>query len=200
MLSTIYPIVEGHGEVSAARILLQRFASEIFGNHELRIFTPHRLSKGQIIGNGQQLENAVELGARRILEYDGPGAILILLDADDDCPAELGPRLLGRARAKRPDIECRAVIANKEYETWFLASAVSLRGRRHVRSDAAAPPDPETIHDAKHYLARELLETGYYYSETADQPALTAVFAMAEARTCPSFQKLERDLTSLFAL
>lgn len=200
MLSTIYPIVEGYGDVPAAGILLRRFASEVFGNYELRVLPPHRIPKGQMIGSGLHLENAVELGARRILEYEGRGAVLILIDADDDCPAELGPRLLERAKTKRPDVECRAVVANKEYEAWFLASAVSLRGKRRVRADASPPRDPEGIRGAKQYLERELFEKGAYYSETTDQPALTAEFALAEARVCKSFQKLERDLRSLFAL
>lgn len=200
MLNTIFPIIEGHGEVSAVRVLLMRFADEIFQNYELRILPPYRLPRGQMIGMGHHLENAVELGARRILEYEGTGAIIILLDADDDCPAELGPTLLTRAKAKRPEIECKAILANKEYEAWFLAAAVSLRGKRHVRDDAVPPSNPEAIRGAKEYLERELMQGGHYYSETTDQAALTAYFSFAEARNCSSFTKLERDLTALFAL
>jgi hypothetical protein len=35
------------------------------------------------------------------------------------------------------------------------------------------------------------------YSPTIDQPALTAVFDLEQARTAPSFDKLIRELTQL---
>ena len=68
----------------------------------------------------------------------GPnGAILILLDADNDCPAELGIELLRRARLARADRPIRAVLAKTEYEAWFLAATTLDRGEAWRRSEAA---------------------------------------------------------------
>jgi hypothetical protein len=201
MLNAIYPIVEGHGDVAAAPVLLRRFAHESFQNFGVTIFPAHRVPKGQMLSPAEQfLERAAELGARKIAAVGGMGAILVLLDADEDCPANIGPALLRRVRAARPDIFSAVVVAKTEYEAWFLASATSLRGRCGVRTTAVTPQNPENIRDAKGYIERELLEPHRYYSERVDQPAMSAVIAFAEAATCPSFQKLQRDLAAVFAL
>jgi hypothetical protein len=80
----------------------------------------------------------------------GPsGGILVLLDADDDCPAELAPALLNRARSARPDRRVSVVLAKREFEAWFLASAQSLAGRFSSPADMEAPDDPEGVRGAK---------------------------------------------------
>jgi hypothetical protein len=56
------------------------------------------------------------------------GGVLVLIDADDDCPAHLGPALLARAREARSDVPVSVVLANREFEAWFLAAAPSLAG------------------------------------------------------------------------
>lgn len=120
----------------------------------------------------------------------------MLLDADNACPAELGPELLARANRKRPDIHHSVVVATKEYEAWFLVAARSLRGRRGIQQNAEPPPNAEAVRDAKGYLERNLMIDGKYYSETVDQPAFTAIFSIDEARAAPSFDKLWRDFGS----
>jgi hypothetical protein len=53
----------------------------------------------------------------------GPGApILVVADADDDCPATLGPTLLGRAR--RTDRAVAVVLAKRELESWFISATL----------------------------------------------------------------------------
>ena len=199
MLQYVYSIVEGRGDVAATPVLLRRFAYQVHQNFQVFLFTPHRLSRGQMVA-GSYLENAVELGARKLRARDGTGAIFVLLDADDDCPAQLGPQLLGRVTRARPDIPASVVVVKKEYEAWFLASAVSLRGVRGILPGATPPPDPESIRGAKQFLEREMMLPSASYSETIDQPALTEMFDFDAARACPSFDKLWRDLDRLFAL
>jgi len=196
MADVIFPIVEGHGEVSAVPELLRRLAFEEFGNYGLRVLRPFRLPRGKIVAD-YELERAVEFGARKLAEEGGRGGIFVLLDADDDCPAALGPALLQRATAARHDLSSSVVVARSEYESWFLASANSLRGRNAVRQDADPPPNPESIRGAKGYLERELFLPGTKYSETVDQVSLTAVMSFNEARVCPSFDKLYRDMALL---
>ena len=110
----------------------------------------------------------------------------MLLDADDDCPARLGPHLHQRAVNARPDVPVPVVLANREYEAWFLAAASSLAGLRHFPSMMVGPQDPEAIRGAKEWLTRQ--RPGLPYKETADQVALSALIDLAEARrNAPSF-------------
>lgn len=187
----IATIVEGHGEVEAAPILLRRIAAEVFPG-EVSIPTPIRAPRHKIVKQ-DELEKFVELAAGKA---GVDGCILILLDADDDCPALLAPELLRRARAVSADRPVRVILAKAEYEAWFLAAAISIAGRRGIRKDAAPPSDPESIRGAKEQL-RKLMPPGRRYRETIDQPALTEVFDLAAARAAPSFDKLWRDVSSL---
>jgi hypothetical protein len=195
----IYPIVEGHGEVRAVPLLISRVAREICNKDYVEVLRPHRVPKGKMVAQGARaLQDAVAFGKLKISQTGMPGAILVLLDADDDCPAELGPGLLDQI--SRPDVPIGVVVAQREYETWFLAGAQSLRGHRGVSVTAVPPVDPEGIRGAKQHFERHLLVPGAAYQETVDQPAFTAALGLAEARTAPSFDKLCRDLCRLLLM
>ena len=125
--------------------------------------------------------------------------MLILLDADDDCPATLGPQLLRRARAARPDRTIGLVLARREYEAWFLAAAASLAGKRDLPAGLQPPPQPETIRGAKEWL-RARLPRGQRYRETVHQPAFTALFDLQQARNADSFDKCYREIVRLIAV
>jgi hypothetical protein len=71
-----------------------------------------RIPRGKIAIAGG-IERGVAAAALRV---SGRGGVLILLDADDDCPAEYGPVLLTRAKAARPDKSVSVVLANREFE------------------------------------------------------------------------------------
>lgn len=86
------------------------------------------------------------------------------------------------------------VVANREFEAWFLAAAVSLAGKRHLPPDLQPPPDPEAVHGAKEWLERRAAGR---YRETIDQVKLTAVMSLEQAALAPSFRKLRRDFESL---
>jgi hypothetical protein len=81
-------------------------------------------------------------------------------------------------------------MAYREYEAWFLASIESLRGKRGIRQDAESHPNPEQPTGAKGQL-EDQMQQGRSYSETADQPALSAEFDMKPAyQKCRSFRHL----------
>jgi hypothetical protein len=188
-------IVEGDGEVMAVPILLNRVVREIDPELSIQIPPPPiRVSRSKCIKAGE-LERSVELAARKI---DGAGAILILLDADDDCPATLAPALLQRAKAQRSDLPISVVLAKREFEAWFLAAAPSLRGQQGLSANLEAPSDPEAIRGAKEWL-RNHMDGSRKYSETVDQPVLTRHFDLSAARQAPSFDKLVRDVERLLA-
>ena len=188
----IVSIVEGKGEEEAVPILLRRIAQRVTPGSPVAVPRPIRVKRQQIMKAGE-LERAVELAARRAGVNDG---ILILLDADTDCAADLAPTLLHRATRARADRAIRVVLAKMEYEAWFLAAAASIAGRHGIDSSAAPPPDVESIRNAKGWLSKQM-RPGRPYRPTLFQPSLTAIFDLDAARAAPSFEKLWRDVTSL---
>jgi hypothetical protein len=188
-------IVEGKkGERFAVPILLRRLRDLIAPTLDLRIHRPIFVPRNKITKT-QELERAMELAARQSLE---PRAIFILLDADDDPPCILGPQLLEKARQIRPDIPSGVVLANREYEAWFLAALPSLAGRRGIADHPDIIDDPEKNRDPKGILRRFMTGIGSY-SPVVDQPALTALFDLEMARKqAPSFDKCWRVVENLF--
>jgi hypothetical protein len=185
-------IVEGHGEVEAVPILLRRIAERVSPSVTLQIPRPIRVKRQRVLKVGE-LERAIELAARQVR---AGGCILILLDANGDCPRRMGSELLQRAIEARRDRTIRVVLASREYEAWFLAAARSIAGHHGIDVSAAPPVDPESIRDAKGWLSKQM-PAGQGYRETLHQPALTAIFDLDAARAAPSFDKLWRDVTAL---
>ena len=179
---SIAAIVEGDGEVQAVPLLLRRLAHSL-GSWEVECLRPAPLARAKI-PREPDLKKHIELQARRT----GPGGIIvILLDADDDCPANLGPKLTSWAYEQRPDRRFVVSVIPREFEAWFLASADSLRGQRGL-SPMLSPPtkDPETIRDAKGWLSATMPRR---YRPTLDQAPLAACFDLQAARSCPSFER-----------
>ncbi|MBI1826654.1 MAG: DUF4276 family protein [Planctomycetes bacterium] len=180
----IQPIVEGHGEVEAAPILLRRLIAEAAA-FQIEVNRPIRKSQGELLRE-ESLKRAVKLA--RIQK--NCGAILILFESEDDCPAQLGPRLTNWANDEAGQVPCAVALAHREYEAWFLAAIESVRGRRGIRLDALSDPDPERVRDAKGAIERQMQE-GHRYIETTDQPAFSALFDMQAAfGNCRSFRHL----------
>ena len=152
---------------------------------------PIRVSRHGVIKEGR-LERAVDLAVLK-----GCDAILILLDANGDCPAELGPELLHRAQQTRPDVPTWVVIAKAEFESWFIGSIESLHGFRGIAPDATAPEEPEEIRGAKEWLS-QWMPNDQPYLEVDDQPALATHFDLEQTRArCPSFDKFMRDVEEM---
>src|SRR5712691_2306358 len=186
-------VVEGHGEREAVPTLVRRIAEK----HEVTavVSQPIRVSRSQLVKK-DELQRHVTLATMRLA---GPGGVLVLLDADDDCPATLGPALQAWAAAARSDIPVAVVLAKMEFEGWFLAAAQSVAGRRGLAQPLVAPAAPETIRDAKGWLSRNM-PGGGKYSPTLDQPALAAVFDIHAARRADSFDKCYREICRLLGV
>lgn len=188
---TIASVVEGDGEVQAVPVLLRRIAEEL-QVWNLAVVPPYRVTRSKLVRPGG-IEAAVDVAARRV---QGRGGVLVLLDADDDCPVELAGQLRDRAQAARPDRRTAVVLANREYEAWLLAAAPSLRGRRGLPGDLDSPANPETIRGAKEWLSQRMAT--HSYKPVADQAALTAAMDIGLARrNAASFDKFVRDIALL---
>lgn len=191
----IASIVEGYGEVKAVPILLHRVVQAVDPLVTLVVPEPIRVPRMKL-KRSHELQRAIQLACGKI---GGQGGILILFDSEDDCPARSGPDLLRQAQSTRPDIPISVVLAHREYETWFIAAAESLRGCINLPSDLSNPGHPEHIRGAKEWLSSHL-PRHVRYSETVDQPELTRRFDLKAARRVDSFDKLYREVIKLLTV
>jgi hypothetical protein len=193
-LSRVYvaPIVEGHGDVEAVRILLRRVWAHFVGGDILEVLPPARIPKSKLVQR-QELIKAVDIAcvnASRIPRGER-WFILILFDADEDCPATLAGSLREALTSERGHLDIALVIANVEFETWFVAAAESLQ-RYFNLTGSARTDDPEGSRQGKGAVQWLM---GGHYGERADQPSLAAAFDLQLCRSrSPSFDKLCREL------
>lgn len=184
MTHTIVCIVEGDGEVRAIPVLLRRMA-EAKGLHTLNVPPPIRVHRDQFLRRAEEFRRKLLLATAKAQG----GSVLVVLDADDDCPVTLAQDVTVRASPFTHGVSLHVVIANREYEAWLLAAAGSLAGRRGLRGELGVPPDPDAVRNAKGWLS-ERMPSGRYH-EVSDQPALTALFDLdAARRNSRSFRKL----------
>lgn len=189
----VYPIVEGHGEVEAAPVLLRRLIAEA-NCHHVGVGRPIRRTQSQL-----HSKEGIQAGVRLALLQPECAAVVILFDSEDDCPKERGAEVRAWAREVADGKPCDVVIAYREYETWFLAAVESLRGNYGIRPDAVAPVNPESRRDAKGAL-EEFMHPDRAYSETGDQPSMSAVFDLGLAyRRNRSFRKLVKTIGGVLA-
>ena len=180
-------IVEGDGEVAALPVILRRIAEWRTPEVYVDVLAPIRVYKDRFLNREEEFNRHLKLAAAKSGEC---GWILILLDADDDCPMSKGRDISQRAAAVVPHRPIGVVLANREYEAWFIAAAQSLDGVRsfsYQHSDEAV--DPELPRNAKGWL-RDRMSSGAY-RETTDQPAFSARIDLQQAfARSRSFRKL----------
>jgi len=195
-------IVEGHGEVDAVPILLERIWRELLGGEYLAVQRPAiRQPRDRLAQNKDAtLSKVIELASRKLAQcldnLDDPELILVLVDADDDLPCVLAPHMLEIATQARSDKRISVVLAAVEFETWFVAAAESLGEFLDLSKDSELPHDPEVAKLGKRWIEKRFL--GVRYSETADQAKFTARMDLQACRDkSRSFDKLCRELESL---
>lgn len=184
---SIASIVEGDGEVAALPVLLRRLASELEPAVAISLVQPIRVRRDRFLNKDEEFRRQLLLAAAK---SGDDGWILIVLDADDDCPGVLGPRLCERARQLIPHRRLSVVLANREFEAWFIAAAESLQGVRgfSLKPDEAIP-EAEVPRDAKGWMKRHMNRLAY--SELLDQPAFSARMDLQQALDkSRSFRKL----------
>lgn len=191
MKPTLATIVTGESEVAALPVLVRRIALALDPPMHVDVPLPIRAQESRL-GKEGELERFLILAGNKF-----PGApVLLLIDCDDGCPATLGPALSARAAKARPDLTIEVALAKREFESWLVASAESLRGQRGFPDSISAPTDAEAIRDAKGWLGHRRVPPGY--RATTDLPALTARFDLALARQrSDSFAATERRILRL---
>lgn len=179
-------IVEGHGEVAALPVLLRRLAEWRNPGAPVEFLTPIRVRRERFLNRADEFRRNLYLAAAKCGE---DGWILVLLDADDNCPAELAPELRQRAEECVGHRRVSVVLAKREYEAWFIAAAESLNGHRGFRFHEDPLIDAEAPRDAKGWIRVRML--GGTYGEITDQPAFSAIMDLRGAfERSRSFRKL----------
>jgi hypothetical protein len=163
----VYAIVEGHGEADppesdqlpAAAALVVKLLGDLGCWTLFPAKRPWRLAScGDFFAN-DKLEDVI----RAHLNFQDCAAILVLVDMDDDCPGEEGPKLAERIGAM-DDLPFSVVVvcAKCEYEAWFLASLET------IQPGHTYPRDTEENRDAKGWLKQQ-----FGYKEVRDQAQYT---------------------------
>ena len=186
-MACIHCIVEGHGEVAALPPLLRRLVSFLGVDREIEFARPWRVHADKVFkGDWSEVGRAIE-GARR----SSATGVVLVLDTDCEmpkCPRNRAAPMLSSLRELAGSLPAALVLAECEFESWFLESAESLRGRRGLPKNLARPAEPLTIRGAKEWLGDQMPRG---YSERLDQPALAGAMDIEAARRhSRSFRKL----------
>ncbi|MCC6527288.1 MAG: DUF4276 family protein [Polyangiaceae bacterium] len=183
-------VVEGHGEVEAVPALCSRIRDFLEAWTWFVDPDPVRQPRSRLVDQGvpsprrpapgDGLRRAVELAAVRA------DAVLVLCDADDDCPAVWGPSATAVVTAR---CSGGAVMVVREYEAWLLHSKIGA-------TDARGRP-VDSIRDARGAL-RSLIPG---YKSTTHQAHLTRRIPIEGLRaSSASFDKLVRTLARIFGV
>jgi hypothetical protein len=200
----VAPIIEGETEERCVKLLLSRIWRDLLAaadREELCVLDPNPANRGSLVKHdhpelGERVELSFRLMRSRMRQPGDRGFILILLDADEDCPKTLAERLLTRARAARSDAGIACVLAKRELENWFKAAAASLAGLCGLPADLEVPANPEDgSGDA--WLTKQMRKKDrrQKYTKPADALALVEKMDLHQCRAnSRSFRKLCKEL------
>ena len=196
-MPTIVPVVEGAGDVAALPGLLGRILWEMYDRTDIIVAQG---KSGVVNANGRQkLERKLENFLRHAQNKPECDAILVLLDADDDCPVELAQRLLQRCEQIGLNRPVQIVCAHRSYESWFLASLDTIKGQRGISDTAVLSQAAEDVSNPKQWLTDQM-PTGQAYKETIHQASLSQSIDIGMARhNSRSFRRLCHALEQLLA-
>lgn len=204
---TIYvvPIVEGETEERCLKILLSRLwkvIQPVGDTSVLAVLEPLPTKRSSLVKIGDsELPKRIGLAANSLRDAlwqpaIDTGFVLLMADAEEDCPATLGPLLLKRAKEARADLDIACVLPKRELENWFKAAAASLGGV------CGLPPELAAAGDAEHGSGGEWLTSqkrrlgrNMKYKKPDDAVELAKAMDLAQCRAnSPSFAKLCREL------
>jgi hypothetical protein len=175
----IVPIVEGPGDVSAVPALLRKLLVESSIYNVAVAPAKNAHGRGNLDKKG---------GLERFIRYAWKdpecGAIMVLVDSDDDCPKELALSYAHRIEALGVLFPVVIVCAKRMYETWLVASFETIAGHdiegRRGPSAEVPQTDVESIGNCKTWIT-DRMAPGRIYKETTDQEAMTHLLDASKA-------------------
>lgn len=204
----VAPVVEGETEELALGALLRRVWKEALGClEEPRILEPFRGKRSQLgHTNGAVLATTVEKAYLKLCQAtkhatDATALLLILLDADKDCPATLAPRLLRTAYTAVPsNAHVACVLPNRTFEDWIVAGASTLGGVCGLPPTLQVPEESENG-KGENWLIRQIRSQDRTTTYKKTDHALDLVRKMNLAdcqQKSRSFRKLVSELEKRF--
>lgn len=185
----IASIVEGDGEVDALPVLLRRFSEWKPPHDAVATLAPIRVRRDRFLNKEDEFRKQLLLAAAKCGD---DGWILVVLDADDDCPAEMGQTIYEKAQRYVSHRNLSVVIANREFEAWFIAAAQSINGQRGFSVSDDEELAAEVPRNAKKWMQQHM--AGGTYREVLDQPAFAARIDLQQAfDNSRSFRKLCKE-------
>ena len=169
-IPSIVAIVEGPGDKNSVPGLIRRILYERFERYDIAVSQSKVAhTKSKLLGKLEQLIGYALL--------ENCAAILVLVDADDECPLEETTSLVERAIALNLNVPVAIVYAKSEYETWFISSLShgtgrGIRERLGISESINSPDNVEATTGAKGWLTRNM-PRDRRYRETIDQANLT---------------------------
>ncbi len=184
-------ILEGNGDLSAFPTLVAKTGAML----GMQIFAPNPIVSGgvQRMRRPGELERFVRLASSR----NDIDAVLIVLDLDDGCAADMHQEFYQRINAmpNKSNVEVRVCFCVREYETWFLEDLEGLKNRlpQYEWDPHYSCPDPSRIRGAKEYINRGMKKT---YKVIGDQIPITRALDLRRLfQVSRSYRKFVRALT-----
>lgn len=188
-MQNILLVVEGEGEVEAARVLASRVLVERNQLYDWSFVTHRR-------GGITNLQASEWGNFRRFLlaAYKEDMPILWMLDNDEGVCARA---LIKEFYAQIYSVGIRQPLAfslwKREYETLFLYDSENV-SKKLGCAEITVLEDPERKRGVKEFLSRQM-PTGQSYKERINQPSLTTVIDLEKVhRNYSSFRHFERAL------
>lgn len=197
MLKAIVPIVEGQGDEKAVPLLLRKLLGEM-NRWDIQIIRPKNAHGRSNLEKEEGLERFIQIA----LTEPGCAAILVLIDADENCAKQLAERFAERVRAAGVTVPVVIVCAKCEYEAWLLASLETmagkdLKGKPGLPSGLQFEGDVESIRSVKGWLSRHFPGTRNY-KEDSDQAPMTELLDTTMARqNSRSFRRLHHAIEQI---
>lgn len=168
---TIVPVVEGDGDAAALPELLGRILQEKYNRSDVVVAQGN---KGVVKTKGRpNLENKLDKFLKHAQNKPECDAILVLLDADNDCPVTLARQLSQRCDEIGAKCPVEIVCAQRSYESWFLASFDTIKGHGSIPDTATFTDNVEEIGNPKQWLENQMPK-GRAYKETTHQASFSS--------------------------
>lgn len=194
-MPTIVPIVEGDGEVLALPSLLYGILSQRQERYDVLIAQ----GRNRVVnarGRSKLLKDFEKFLGHAQNKPDCD-AVLVILDADEDCPVSLANELIERCANAGINCPVQIVCAHHEYESWFLASWDTIKVEAGL-PDTVGPLEPvDDVTNPKGWI-KELMPKDQSYKETSHQAPYTRAINLDLAhQNSRSFQRLCHALEQL---
>jgi hypothetical protein len=174
-MHAIISLVEGRGDESALPALIDKILRDT-NSWKWYVGTPIKVQ------NLGKLRKELVYYLSRAANKKNCGAILVVLDSDDECPKEEAEKLAHAIQPLNLAVPVAIVFAHREYEAWFLASLPTIAGHHGLPADVLYEGEVESKRDVKGWLRQQMSRNRY--NPTSHQKKFTSLIELELAYDC----------------